>query len=205
MKFSKRRASFPPALKRGGGLHPKSPRPGSGMSLRHPSPPPASSFPRLLFLKSTKLHRPRPRISLAIGSSADSAGLSSTVGSPPPIELSQWSLGPRHIRVLNVAACVVAISTTWLFFSAIPSLLAFKRAAESMEKLLDVTAEELPDTMAAVRLSGMEISELTVELSDIGQEITQGVRRSTRTVRVAEDRLRQFATMAPTGASPPTG
>ena len=45
---------------------------------------------------------------------------------------------------------------------------AFKRAAESLEKLLDVTREELPDTMAAVRLSGMEISDLTMELSDLG-------------------------------------
>ena len=33
---------------------------------------------------------------------------------------------------------------------------------------MDVTREELPDTMAAVRLSGMEISDLTMELSDIG-------------------------------------
>lgn len=47
-------------------------------------------------------------------------------------------------------------------------LKAFKRAAESLEKLLDVTREELPDTMAAVRLSGMEISDLTMELSDLG-------------------------------------
>lgn len=34
---------------------------------------------------------------------------------------------------------------------------------------MDVTREELPDTMAAVRLSGMEISDLTMELSDLGQ------------------------------------
>jgi hypothetical protein len=47
-------------------------------------------------------------------------------------------------------------------------LKAFKRAAESLEKLMDVTREELPDTMAAVRLSGMEISDLTMELSDLG-------------------------------------
>lgn len=45
---------------------------------------------------------------------------------------------------------------------------AFKKAAESAEKLLDVTREELPDTMAAIRLSGMEISDLTMELSDLG-------------------------------------
>ncbi|KAG6436615.1 hypothetical protein SASPL_101516 [Salvia splendens] len=43
-------------------------------------------------------------------------------------------------------------------------------AAESLEKLMDATREELPDTMAAVRLSGMEISDLTMELSDNGSD-----------------------------------
>ena len=33
---------------------------------------------------------------------------------------------------------------------------------------MDTTREELPDTMAAIRLSGMEISDLTTELSDLG-------------------------------------
>lgn len=47
-------------------------------------------------------------------------------------------------------------------------LKAFKKAAESVEKLMDVAREELPDTMAAVRLSGMELSDLTMELSDLG-------------------------------------
>ncbi|GER35137.1 threonine--tRNA ligase [Striga asiatica] len=90
-----------------------------------------------------------------------------------------------------------AISATWLFCSAIPTLLAFKRAAESLEKLMDTTREELPDTMAAVRLSGMEISDLTMELSDLGQEITQGVRSSTRAVRLAEERLRRLTNTNP--------
>jgi len=45
---------------------------------------------------------------------------------------------------------------------------AFKRAAESLEKLMDTAREELPDTMAAIRLSGMEISDLTTQLSDLG-------------------------------------
>nr|KJB18319.1 hypothetical protein B456_003G046700 [Gossypium raimondii] len=92
----------------------------------------------------------------------------SSVGSPS-LQLSQWTLTNRHILVLNVVACAVAVSATWLFLSAIPALLAFKRAAESLEKLMDVTREELPDTMAAVRLSGMEISDLTMELSDLGR------------------------------------
>ncbi|PSS36725.1 U-box domain-containing protein [Actinidia chinensis var. chinensis] len=130
-----------------------------------------------------------------------SSNFTSTVGSSPSsLQLSQWNLTQRHILVLNVVACVTAVSATWLFCSAIPTLLAFKRAAESLEKLLDVTREELPDTMAAVRLSGMEISDLTMELSDLGQGITQGVRSSTRAVRLAGERLRGLTNMAPSAS-----
>ncbi|CAL9048464.1 unnamed protein product [Musa banksii] len=130
-------------------------------------------------------------------SAAESPSLSAVVVSPPCPSLSRWNLDRRHILLLNFTACATAISAAWLFLSAIPALLAFKKAAESLEKLLDVTAEELPDTMAAVRLSGMEISDLTMELRDLGQEISQGVRSSTRAVRVAEDRLRHLTTMTP--------
>ncbi|KAK4585415.1 hypothetical protein RGQ29_022893 [Quercus rubra] len=131
-----------------------------------------------------------------------SSHYTSTVGSSS-LQLPQWNLTNRHIVMLQVIACAVAVSATWLFFSAIPTLLAFKRAAESLEKLMDVTREELPDTMAAVRLSGMEISDLTMELSDIGQEINQGVKSSTRAVRLAEERLRRLTDMASAGGSQP--
>ncbi|KAH0451124.1 hypothetical protein IEQ34_018423 [Dendrobium chrysotoxum] len=141
---------------------------------------------------------PFSSLDLDASSSNDPHFMSSSVGSSPQsLSLSQWNLGPRHILLLNIIACTVAISASWLFFSAIPTLLAFKRAAESLEKLLDVTAEELPDTMATMRLCGMEISDLTMELSDLGQGIKQGVRNSTRTIRVAEERLRHLTTTDP--------
>ncbi|KAL2638818.1 hypothetical protein AAZV13_06G133500 [Glycine max] len=111
---------------------------------------------------------------------AQPSNQTSAVGSP---SLQHWNLTNRHVTVLNVFACA-----------------AFKKAAESMEKLMDATREELPNTMAAIRLSGMEISDLTTELSDIGQEITQGVRSSTRAVRLAEERLRRLTTV-PSSAS----
>jgi len=37
----------------------------------------------------------------------------------------------------------------------------------AIEQLAITAREELPGTMAAVRLSGMEISDLTMELSDL--------------------------------------
>lgn len=150
---------------------------------------------------------PNRRLSLlsiraqSLSDPSTSSRYTETIGhsSPPFLQFSHCTLTQRHILVLNVVACATAISATWLFCSAIPTLLAFKRAAESLEKLMDVTREELPGTMAAIRLSGMEISDLTMELSDLGQDITQGVRSSTRAVRVAEERLRRLTTMSPTG------
>ncbi|KAH7652656.1 hypothetical protein IHE45_19G031200 [Dioscorea alata] len=147
-------------------------------------------------LRTTQSLPVRPFSSLSF----DPLTLTSAVGSPPSSSLlnSKWSLDLRHIYLLNLIACSAAVSTAWLFFSAIPSLLAVKEAAESLEKLLDVTAEELPDAMAAVRLSGMEITDLSMELSDLGQEITDAVRSSTRVIRTAEDRLHYFTSMTPT-------
>lgn len=140
---------------------------------------------------------------LCIGQSppSDSSVLTTSVGtaSTSPVHLSQWTFTNRHIQILNFAACAAAVSATWLFCSAIPTLLAFKTAAESLEKLMDVTREELPGTMAAIRLSGMEISDLTMELSDLGQQFTQGVRNSTQAVRLAEERLRKLTTMNQSG------
>ncbi|XP_019430228.1 PREDICTED: uncharacterized protein LOC109337661 isoform X2 [Lupinus angustifolius] len=152
-------------------------------------------------LLSTKRRTDKPFCSLTLQSPSDDASgqqsrYTSTVGSSS-LHISHWNLTQRHVTLLNLLACVTAISATWLFCSAIPTLLAFKRAAESLEKLMDTTREELPDTMAAIRLSGMEISDLTTELSDIGQEITQGVKSSTRAVRLAEERLRHLTTMPP--------
>ncbi|KAF5193973.1 hypothetical protein FRX31_016440, partial [Thalictrum thalictroides] len=49
--------------------------------------------------------------------------------------------------------------------------------------------------MVAVQLSEMKISDLTMKLSDLRQEITKGVRSSTQDVHVAEDRLHRLSTM----------
>ncbi|XP_058010247.1 uncharacterized protein LOC110671113 isoform X5 [Hevea brasiliensis] len=150
---------------------------------------------------SSHCDSPPPPESEPLISSEYIASLGSSPFPHSTLQLSQWNFTQRHILMLNVIACSVAVSATWLFFSAIPTLLAFKRAAESLEKLMDATREGLPDTMAAIRLSGMEISDLTTELSDLGQEITQGFRSSTRAVRSAEERLRRLTNMAP----PPEG
>uniref|UniRef100_A0A5B7AL90 Transmembrane protein n=1 Tax=Davidia involucrata TaxID=16924 RepID=A0A5B7AL90_DAVIN len=162
----------------------------------------AGNFDSCRLLDLRLPHRRFASLSLQSHNSSSEPSISShftaTVGySPSSLQLSQWNLTHRHILMLNVIAFAAAVSATWLFCYAIPTLLAFKRAAESLEKQMDVTREELPDTMAAVRLCGMEINNLTTELNDLGQEITQGVRSSTQAVRLAEERLRWLTNMAP--------
>eukprot|EP00249_Psilotum_nudum_P004889 c18376_g1_i2 orf=145-1032(-) len=126
-----------------------------------------------------------------------STRLVSSIGTQPaPLaSLKDWKITDRHFLVLAVISCVIGGAVASLFVAAIPTMLAFKKAAESLEKLLDVTREELPGTMAAVRLSGMEIGDLTMELSEMGQEITEGVRSSARAVRAAEDGLRRMSNL----------
>uniref|UniRef100_A0A7N0V7H6 Uncharacterized protein n=1 Tax=Kalanchoe fedtschenkoi TaxID=63787 RepID=A0A7N0V7H6_KALFE len=124
--------------------------------------------------------------------------LSASLGFP-----AQWNVTHRHTLGLNLAASAALLFTAWVFFSAIPAMLAFRKAVESLEKQLYVTEEQLPDAMAAVRLSGMEISDLAMELSDLGQDITQTVKDTTRVATVAEEKLREFASLSAAEARPP--
>lgn len=96
------------------------------------------------------------------------------VGSPnvasyvPPAGLS---LSDRAFFLLAFIACTTSIGFANLVIAAVPALHAMGRAAISLSKLADTAREELPSTMAAVRLSGMEISDLTLELSDLRSQV----------------------------------
>ncbi|KAF6140117.1 hypothetical protein GIB67_028923 [Kingdonia uniflora] len=80
---------------------------------------------------------------------------------------AKLSLGDQAFFLLAFIACTTSIAFTSLVIAAVPTLYAMGRAATSLSKLADTVREELPSTMAAIRLSGMEISDLTLELSDL--------------------------------------
>jgi hypothetical protein len=60
----------------------------------------------------------------------------------------------------------VTISLTIVLAVAIPTLRELARAARSAEKLFDTLRREFPPTLQAIRLTGMEISDLTDDLSE---------------------------------------
>lgn len=71
---------------------------------------------------------------------------------------------------------LVAIALTALIVAAFPTMLELARVARSAEKLFDTLNRELPPTLEAIRLTGLE-------LSDLSDEVTQGVQSATSVVR----------------------
>lgn len=71
---------------------------------------------------------------------------------------------------------LVAVSVTALLVAAFPAIQDVSRAARSAEKLFDRLDRELPPTLEAIRLAGLE-------LGDLGEEVTQGVQSASMVVK----------------------
>nr|CAB3461996.1 unnamed protein product [Digitaria exilis] len=98
--------------------------------------------------------------------------------------------------ILAAVAVTTCVAFTGMVVVAIPTMLAIRRAANSFSMLADAALEELPSTMAAMRLSGMEISDLTLELSDLSHEIADGVNKSAKVAQAVEAGIGQMQSIA---------
>ena len=67
---------------------------------------------------------------------------------------------------LGLSILLVAISLTAVMIVALPALQELGRAARSAEKLFDTLRREFPPTLEAIRLTGLEITELTDDLNE---------------------------------------
>jgi hypothetical protein len=75
---------------------------------------------------------------------------------------------------LGLSILLVAVSLTALLVAAIPALMEVASAARSAEKLFDTLSRELPPTLEAIRLTGLEITDLTDDVSE-GVKSASGV------------------------------
>lgn len=76
---------------------------------------------------------------------------------------------------LGASLLLVAASLALLLVAALPAIQEIARAARSAEKLFDLLSRELPPTLAAIRLTGSEITSLT-------DGVNQNVQAATRVV-----------------------
>ncbi len=76
----------------------------------------------------------------------------------------------------------VTVSLTLVLAVAIPALREIARAARSAEKLFDTLAREFPPTLESIRLTGIEISDLTDDMS-------QGIQSAGHVVKQVDESL----------------
>ncbi|CAN6333807.1 unnamed protein product, partial [Urochloa humidicola] len=113
-----------------------------------------------------------------------------------PARLHAAPGGDPVFFILASVAVTTCVAFTGMVAVAIPTMLAMRRAANSFSMLADAVLEELPSTMAAARLSGMEISDLTLELSDLSHEIADGVNKSAKVAQAVEAGIGQMQNIA---------
>ncbi|MFW6359890.1 MAG: hypothetical protein ACOC0N_11855 [Chroococcales cyanobacterium] len=75
---------------------------------------------------------------------------------------------------LGLSILLVAVSLTAILIALLPAVQEISRAARSAEKLFDTLRREFPPTLEAIRLTGLEISELTDDIND-GVKSASGV------------------------------
>lgn len=83
---------------------------------------------------------------------------------------------------LGVSILLVAVSITAVLIVMVPAIQELGRAARSAEKLFDTLNRELPPTLEAIRLTGLEISELT-------DDVSQGVQSAGQVVKQVDQSL----------------
>jgi hypothetical protein len=87
---------------------------------------------------------------------------------------------------LGLSILLVAVSLTAVLVTLIPAVQALGRAARSVEKLADTLSREFPPTLEAIRLTGLEISELTDDVSDGVQSAGEVVKQVDRSIGSAK-------------------
>ena len=93
------------------------------------------------------------------------------------------------LLLLGGSVLLVAVSLTALLVAAFPAIQDLSRAARSAEKLFDRLDRELPPTLEAIRLAGLE-------LSDLSDEMSQGVQSATTVVQQVDLSLAQVKKQA---------
>ena len=95
---------------------------------------------------------------------------------------------------LGLSLFLVALSLTAVLIAALPALQEVARAARSAEKLFDTLNREFPPTLEAIRLTGLEISELSDEINQGVESASSVVKQVDRSLDTVTQQARQART-----------
>ena len=83
---------------------------------------------------------------------------------------------------LALSFLLVATSLIAVLVAAMPALQELARAARSAEKLFDTLSRELPPTLDAIRMTNLEINDLTDDVSDSVKSADRIIRQVDRSI-----------------------
>ncbi len=95
---------------------------------------------------------------------------------------------------LGLSILLVAVSITAVLVVMVPAMQELGRAARSAEKLFDTLNRELPPTLEAIRLTGLEISELTDDVSQGVQSAGQVVKQVDQSITGVKQQVQKAQT-----------
>ncbi|XP_072974663.1 uncharacterized protein [Typha angustifolia] len=139
-----------------------------------PAPRPRWFPPRSQMNTKVTISLDSPRVPPLLSSQHSKTTLLSAQSSPPPFPTD---LGFRRDPELGLLALLFVLSAVvGSFFSlaivSLPVMSAFKRLEVSANKLSKVVSEEVPGTLSSLKLSGLEINDLTSQLNSLRQKIS---------------------------------
>jgi len=81
------------------------------------------------------------------------------------------------IFLLGLSFLLVVVCLTILLLTAIPTFQELSKAANSIIRLADTLTRELPATLEAIRMTGLELSELSDELNQGAKNAGEAVKQ----------------------------
>lgn len=93
---------------------------------------------------------------------------------------------------LGLSATLLSVGVVSLLIATIPVLRELANASRSAERLFDTLNRELPPTLEALRLTGLELTDLTEDVSDGLQSAGRVVEQVDRSVTVVKRQANQI-------------
>lgn len=94
---------------------------------------------------------------------------------------------PAVYFAVTAVACVFGGALSAFLLAFIPTLRAVQGAADEIANLAASIREEVPDTLAAVRVSGMELTDCLEEVGELTADVGAGVKGTGRAVAATVD------------------
>jgi len=114
------------------------------------------------------------------------------------VATAAYTAPPGIYLAMGVVACVFGSALSAFLLAIIPVLHAVKGAADEIAYLAASIREEVPDTFAAVRLGGMELTDCLEEVGELTAEVGSGVKNTSRAVSMGYDTAGTLGTFAAT-------